>query len=188
MRRRNIQQHNLIRPRPRMTMRQLRRIARIDDIDELHALHHPPAANIQARNNPLGQQNRLPRSASRHAILRLVSITTQSSRAEQDSPLPPVPPLQISLRPFRPSPSTRCARATPPADPAAVPADGIPSPHLKAPRSAGPSPPASPPEPGAASPCTPVPSATIVNSYINGIYNSTKFFNTCNPTLLDFSG
>jgi hypothetical protein len=46
MRSGNIQQHNLIRPRRRMTMRQLRRITRIHDVHKLNTLHHTPIPNI----------------------------------------------------------------------------------------------------------------------------------------------
>ena len=64
MRRRDIQQHNLIRTRRRMTMCQFRRIARIDDIDKLNTLHHTPAPHIQASNNPLRQQSKPPSAIS----------------------------------------------------------------------------------------------------------------------------
>ena len=57
MRRRNIQQHNLIRPSRSMTMRQLRRIPRIHNIHKLHTLHHPPTPHIQARNNSFRQHS-----------------------------------------------------------------------------------------------------------------------------------
>ena len=55
MRRRDIEQHNLIRARCRMTMRQLRRIARVDDVDKLNPLDDAPRAYVQAGDNSFGQ-------------------------------------------------------------------------------------------------------------------------------------
>ena len=111
MRRRNIQQHNLIRSRRSMTMRQLRRIARIDDIHELHALHYAPTSNIQACNNPLRQHLSQPhRNSRRNRNLRIPH--KQSEPANPYSRSPPHAP-----------------RTTPPATPASAPAHGTPSPH-----------------------------------------------------------
>ncbi len=56
MRSGNIQQHNLIRPRRRMTMRQLRRITCIHDVHKLNTLHDAPIAHIETSNNPFRQQ------------------------------------------------------------------------------------------------------------------------------------
>ena len=45
----------LIGARRRMPFGQFRRISGIDQVDELHPLHHPPAAHVQAGDDPLGQ-------------------------------------------------------------------------------------------------------------------------------------
>ena len=70
VRRRNVEQHNLVRALRGMAMRQLRRIASIDNIDKLHALHHAPAAHIQTGDNSLGQQLFLTCACIRSAVLR----------------------------------------------------------------------------------------------------------------------
>ena len=61
VRRRNVEQHDLIRARGRMSMRQLRRIARIDDIDKLNPLNNSPASYVQTSNNPFRQHINLTR-------------------------------------------------------------------------------------------------------------------------------
>jgi hypothetical protein len=61
MRSRNVQQNNLIRPTPRMPMRQLRRIASVHNIHELDALHHPSTTDVQAGDDPFSQQVTSPR-------------------------------------------------------------------------------------------------------------------------------
>ena len=70
VRRRNVEQHNLVRALRRMAMRQLGRVARVDDIDKLHALHDAAAAHIQTGDNSLGQQLFLTCACIRSAVLR----------------------------------------------------------------------------------------------------------------------
>ena len=60
VRRRNIQQHDLIRARRRMTMRQLGRIAGVDDVHKLNAFDHTAIADIQTGDDSFRQQSRAP--------------------------------------------------------------------------------------------------------------------------------
>ncbi len=55
MRRRNVEQHDLVRAFARMPRSLRRRIARVDEIDKLHALDHAAGVHVEAGDDALGQ-------------------------------------------------------------------------------------------------------------------------------------
>ncbi len=83
VRRRNVQQDNLVRAGCRVPMRQLRRIARIQQIDEANSLHHTARRHIETGNDALGQHSRHRQKVAQHLQPRLARFLRMELHAEE---------------------------------------------------------------------------------------------------------